>query len=234
MGYKQELKSQYRAKTRRMAELTSLMSERKLTTREREEFSELRQACDSIDNKLAGLDSPDYRGVTAPGNRGKRDIEGRAGEQIRAGQFGSWLKRAQDNDVHITAGTKASGYHDVSLRNQGTDRDLNRWWGERLGPAKETVESRALLEDTAGSLQAATPQEWNANYIDVLLPQTILGKVNAVTVPMSQETMNIPVFTSTVSPNTTDLSHAGLRDAVTWDFALVWRRRGTPGRRLGV
>jgi hypothetical protein len=35
-------------------------------------------------------------------------------------------------------------------------------------------------------------------------------------------------------PNTTDLSHAGSRDAVTWDFALVWRRRGTPGRRLGV
>jgi hypothetical protein len=37
-----------------------------------------------------------------------------------------------------------------------------------------------------------------------------------------------------VYANTTDLSHAGSRDAVTWDFALVWRRRGTPGRRLGV
>ncbi|HXZ71021.1 MAG TPA: hypothetical protein VEH31_09160 [Streptosporangiaceae bacterium] len=35
-------------------------------------------------------------------------------------------------------------------------------------------------------------------------------------------------------PNTTDLSHAGSRDAVTWDFALGWRRGGTPGRRLGV
>ncbi|MGD0067841.1 MAG: phage major capsid protein [Streptosporangiaceae bacterium] len=92
-------------------------------------------------------------------------------------------------------------HHEVSLRNQGTDRDLNRWWGERLGFAKPTLESRALLEDTPGSLQAATPQEWNANYIDVLLPQTILGKVNAVTVPMAQETMNIPVFSSTVSPS---------------------------------
>jgi hypothetical protein len=38
----------------------------------------------------------------------------------------------------------------------------------------------------------------------------------------------------TLDPNTTDLSHSGSRDAVTWDFALVWRRRGTPGRRLGV
>ena len=34
--------------------------------------------------------------------------------------------------------------------------------------------------------------------------------------------------------NTRDLRHAGLHEAVIWDFALVWRRRGTPGRRLGV
>jgi hypothetical protein len=26
-----------------------------------------------------------------------------------------------------------------------------------------------------------------------------------------------------ITPNTTDLSRAGSRDAVTWDFALVWR-----------
>src|SRR5437879_5733120 len=82
-----------------------------------------------------------------------------------------------------------------------SSRDPVNGRAERLGIAKPTIESRALLEDTPGSLQAATPQEWNANYIDVLLPQTILGRVNAVTVPMSQETMNIPVFTSTVSPS---------------------------------
>jgi hypothetical protein len=44
----------------------------------------------------------------------------------------------------------------------------------------------------------------------------------------------VTVLLATVAANTTDLSHAGSRDAVTWDFALVWRRRGTPGRRLGV
>jgi hypothetical protein len=31
--------------------------------------------------------------------------------------------------------------------------------------------------------------------------------------------------------NTTDLSRGRSRDAVTWDFALLWRRGGTPGRR---
>lgn len=199
MSYKKELKAQYRAKSRRMAEL---IAHGNATIRDREEASDLKRDLDSIDNKLAGLknEKSDTRGVTPGNKRGKRNIEGGAGEQIRSGQFGSWLKRARENDVHITAGTKESGYHDVSLRNQGTDRDLNRWWGERLGFAKPTMESRALLEDTVGSLQAATPQEWNANYIDVLLPQTVLGRVGAVSVPMAQETMNIPVFSSTVSP----------------------------------
>src|SRR6266851_5083871 len=32
-------------------------------------------------------------------------------------------------------------------------------------------------------------------------------------------------------PNTTYLRCAGSHNAVTWDFMLVWRRRGTPGRR---
>ena len=32
-------------------------------------------------------------------------------------------------------------------------------------------------------------------------------------------------------PNTTYLGHARSYDAVTWDFVLVWRRRGTPARR---
>jgi hypothetical protein len=32
-------------------------------------------------------------------------------------------------------------------------------------------------------------------------------------------------------PNTTDLSRSGSRNAATWCFVLVWRRRGTPDRR---
>jgi hypothetical protein len=31
--------------------------------------------------------------------------------------------------------------------------------------------------------------------------------------------------------NTTDLSCSGSRNAATWCFVLVWRRRGTPDRR---
>ena len=36
------------------------------------------------------------------------------------------------------------------------------------------------------------------------------------------------------APNTTYLRRAGFDELVTWDFAMVWRRGGAPGRRLGV
>jgi hypothetical protein len=38
-------------------------------------------------------------------------------------------------------------------------------------------------------------------------------------------------FRAPIHPNTTDLSRSGSRNAVTWCFVLVWRRRGTPDRR---
>ena len=184
----------------RQYDASKMLARGNLTKQENKQVADLLDEVEEIDTQIARAknDHLDTRGDKSDPKRGKRNIEGRTGEQIRSGQFGTWLDRARENDVHITAGTKKSGYHDVPLRSQGTDRDLNQWWAERLGFAKPTLESRALLEDTAGSLQAATPQEWNANYIDVLLPQTILGRVGAVAVPMAQETMNIPVFSSTV------------------------------------
>jgi hypothetical protein len=66
---------------------------------------------------------------------------------------------------------------------------------------KPSIESRALLEDTAGSGQAISPQAWSADFVDVLLPNTILGEVGANRVAMEHETLNVPVYTSTVSPN---------------------------------
>jgi hypothetical protein len=86
-----------------------------------------------------------------------------------------------------------------TLRNQGTDRDMNRFWGERISTAlngaghsgwvKPSIESRALLEDTAGSGQAISPQAWNADFVDVLLPNTIVGEVGANRVAMEHETL---------------------------------------------
>jgi hypothetical protein len=35
---------------------------------------------------------------------------------------------------------------------------------------------------------------------------------------------------ATLAVNTTDLSRLGSREAVIWDFALVWTRRGLPVR----
>jgi HK97 family phage major capsid protein len=128
------------------------------------------------------------RSVPAPG-----EVRGDPNEPIRAGQAREWFRKAQENGVTDIRGRK--------LAAEGTDRDLNRWAGELFGFAPRTIESRALGEDTGGSGQAITPQAWVADYIDVLLPNTILGKVGAKFVPMSQETVNVPIFTSTVSPS---------------------------------
>lgn len=85
MSYKKELKTQYRAKTRRMSELTAAMIERKLTTRERGEFADLTLDCKSIDAKLSGLgnDKSDLRGVT--GNRGKTERDRAFSQYLRTG-----------------------------------------------------------------------------------------------------------------------------------------------------
>lgn len=127
-------------------------------------------------------------------------IEGRANEAVKPGRVREWYDRAFENNVSITVGSRQSGYAPMSLRSQGSDRDNNRYWGERLGLASQTVESRALLEDTSNSALAITPQSWVADYVDVLLPNTILGQVGAQVVPMATEYVNVPVFTSTVSP----------------------------------
>ena len=62
MSYETELRVKYRAKTRRMGEL---IARGNLNTREREEAATISRELESIDNKLAGLETPDYRGVTA-------------------------------------------------------------------------------------------------------------------------------------------------------------------------
>src|SRR5207247_958431 len=100
--------------------------------------------CDRIDNKLATLDVPDYRGITNPGKRAAK-IEGKPNEAIPPGCMRTWLDRAVQNGV---------------MPNQGSDRDLNRYFGEKMGFAKPTMESRTLLEDTAGSGQALSPTEY--------------------------------------------------------------------------
>jgi HK97 family phage major capsid protein len=145
---------------------------------------------------------PETRGASSSGRRRSAtgEVQGRANEPIKPGQMGEWYRKACENNVSVTVGSRESGQHNVSLRAQGADRDLNRMWAERFGFEKQSMETRTLLEDTAGSGQAITPQSWTADFIDVLLPNTILGKVGSHVIPMSTEYVNVPVFTSTVSP----------------------------------
>jgi HK97 family phage major capsid protein len=148
----------------------------------------------------AAANVAETRGVCDDSRRTPGSVEGRTNEPIKPGQMREWYNKAVQNNVSMTVGSRTSGETPRTLRSQGTDRDLNRYFAEAIGFAKPTVESRALLEDTSGSSLAITPQSWVADYVDVLLPNTILGRVGAQVVPMSTEYVNVPVFTSTVSP----------------------------------
>jgi HK97 family phage major capsid protein len=185
------------------AMLTKAKSEkRSFTVGEAAEFDRLDRVLGELGkhtgDSRSGTDAFDTHGV--PTGRANPAVEGRTNEAVKVGDVRTWYNRAVDNDLSFTAGTRESGYAPVSLRSQGTDRDLNRFWGERFGIARPSMESRSLLEDTSGSALAITPQSWVADYVDVLLPNTILGKTGAQVVPMSTEYVNVPVFTSTVSP----------------------------------
>lgn len=181
---------------------------RNLDADERSEFDRLEANAKQL-GKLAGIAAEDRsapvdtRGMFSPRD-GAAGVEGRANEAVRPGQVREWFDKAQRNNVGFTTGSQESGYRPVSLASQGTDRDLNRYWAERMGVARGSVETRVLGEDTSsgsGAAQAITPQSWIADYVDVLLPNTILGKVGAKVVPMSTEYVNVPVFSSTVSPS---------------------------------
>lgn len=160
-----------------------------LTPEERSEFVRL-------DDELSVYETRDIdtRGVNTSGRRepAAGEIRGELGEPVAAGKAREWYRKAQENGVRDA--------HGVKLSSHGTDVDLNAYWGQRFGFAKPGAEMRALGEDTAGSAQAITPQAWSPEFVDVLLPNTIVGKVGARHVMMDKETMNVPVFTSTVSP----------------------------------
>jgi HK97 family phage major capsid protein len=175
---------------------TAKKADRSLTPQEAQRFDELEASLPSTNPVV------ETRGVPSAAPRRSPDgVEGRVNEVIKPGQFRQWYDKAVGNNVSMVVGTKDTGYAPRSLRAQGTDRDINRAFGEMLGFAPHTIESRALLEDTSNSGQAIAPQSWQADFVDVLLPNTIIGKVGANVVPMATEYVNVPVFTSTVSPS---------------------------------
>src|SRR5690348_1648398 len=103
---------------------------RSLTSREREEFVNLKRDCDSISNKLDTLDVPDVRGMTPGTNSGRKAwkddnrTEGCAYEPLGANQsMAGWYRKAQANNIQVPAGP-GYGRDTVSIRAQGTERDL--------------------------------------------------------------------------------------------------------------
>jgi hypothetical protein len=167
---------------------------KELSGNDRLEFRNLQNQLEETDAQLVkALDKNAYGVADAmPGNgrpamskkiaKRAANIQGRPGEAIPVGCMTAWYERACANGV---------------FRNQGTDRDWNRAFGEMAGFAKPTMESRTLLEDTTGSGAALSINQYLPQAIDVLLPQTIMGQLGFNVIPMDREFCQIPVFTST-------------------------------------
>lgn len=200
-----ELREKRASLFHKMSALNDKLTAGTITNTERAKFDKLSKEMHDLDRQIevAQLSEPRYdspAGEIRPAYDVK-PVEGRANEPLTRGQtFTEWLHKAQENDVTVMTGD-GYGTRQKSLRSEGTDRDVNRAFGEMLGFAKRSVETRALGEDTAGSGQAIAPQAWTSAYIDVLLPGTLIDKLGATKIPMSTEYYNYPVFTSTVSPS---------------------------------
>lgn len=213
--YKRELTTRKMLLMGRTAAYQQIESTGTLTKGERDDYESTKFEIRNLDTEIAKIDGgrdgipPDAGSRPIGGTpgrkakRGKHDdrVEGRAGEILGKGMtMRAWHDRAVENNMTITTGNQRSGYAPVQLRNQGTDRDYNQMFGEMMGFANPTLESRSLLEDTTGSAKTLIPTQWVADYIDVLLPNLIMGQAGYNVVPMAQEFQSIPVFTSTVSP----------------------------------
>lgn len=115
------------------------------------------------------------------------EVRGVANEPIRKGQsVAEWFKRAAKNGA---------------IKHNGTDRDVERYWAERFGFERPSVESRALGEGTisgSGAGSAVVPDVWSASFIDLLRARLVLP--DATIVPMSSVRLHLPVFASDVAP----------------------------------
>jgi HK97 family phage major capsid protein len=182
-----------------IADVQKLMRSRSLTKKESEAYAVLVREAEAREMSFNSAPDYDTRGVK-PGPRRPQagEVRGDPGEPVQVGHAREWYDKARENGVRVS---RVNGDRGMPLSAESRDFDLNAYWGQKLGLARPGAESRALGEDTGGSGQAITPQSWVADYVDVLLPNTILGKVGARTVMMDRETVNVPIFSSTVSPS---------------------------------
>jgi HK97 family phage major capsid protein len=167
-------------------------SGRKLTPGEREEWAKLDRELRQIDATVKIRKDAKRRDKGTKGYAGDARTEGHAGELLAPDQsMTTWTQRAAANGV------------DGVRRNEGTDRDWNRYWAERMGLASPSIETRALGEDTssgAGAGQAIVPQVWSTSFIDLLRPNLLVTRAGANVLPMTTEIYNLPQYVADVAP----------------------------------
>src|SRR5258708_28290976 len=152
-----------------------------LTTQQMADFDAAEARVKDIDKQMKRSNSMiENRGVGG----GKRPGEGMSvytGDDRTEGKPFEMLRP----DQSFTAWAKRRG---IGAK-QGTDRDINRYWAERAGLARPTIESstRALGEDTPsgpGAAQAIVPQGWANSFIDLARPKLLMGRAGATFFPM--------------------------------------------------
>jgi HK97 family phage major capsid protein len=148
---------------------------------------EIRDARDA--REASAADSPAF---PSEGQHGVRrapvsEVRGNAFEKLSPGQsVAEWHRKAVANGT---------------IRSNGTDRDIERYWSERLGFKAASVESRALGEGTtsgSGAAAAVVPDVWAADFIDLLRARLVLP--DATIMPMSSVRYHMPVFAADVAP----------------------------------
>jgi HK97 family phage major capsid protein len=149
---------------------------------EAQEAREAREATERAAASMGGIPSgPDAL------RRPKGELRGVAHEQIKAGQsVRDWFNKAAKSG---------------EIKHNGTDRDVEQYWQERMGFKSATAESRALGEGTtsgAGAGAAVVPDVWSAEFVDLLRANLVLS--DATILPMSSVRYHLPVFASDVAP----------------------------------
>src|SRR5579859_4594328 len=161
----------------RMSALNDIINTRKATPAESAEWEKLTRDLKSIDATIR-VRKDSKRVKDSKGYKGDARTEGRVGELLNPDQsVATWARRAAANGV-------------PGARNDGTDRDWNRYWAERMGLASPSIETRAMGEDTAsgaGAGQAVVPQQWSTSFIDLLRPNLIITRAGAQVLPMMSE-----------------------------------------------
>jgi HK97 family phage major capsid protein len=133
----------------------------------------------------------DRPGVPVNPYTGDSRTEGYENEPLRPDQsMSEWRSRALENGVK-------------GVRNDGTDRDMNRYWAERMGLSKPTIETRALQEDISsgvGAAQAIVPQQWSTDFIDAIRPRLLMSQAGATILPLATEQTTIPQLLTDPAP----------------------------------